>query len=104
MWSRKTTRRQETFDQATGGKTMSSHTDSSLDFHRLLPEDVGYARLLKRGAAGIGVELPDWPDFLARYKRTVDWFLQHGDPKTEPKTVWDLVVARHRRAIKASGQ
>jgi len=104
MWSRETTRRQETYEQATGGKTLSSHTGSSIDYRRLLPENVGYARLLRLGTAGIGVELPDWSDFLARYNRTIDGLLQNGDPGTEPKTLWDLAVQRHRRALKASRQ
>jgi Type IV secretory system Conjugative DNA transfer len=102
MWSRETTRGQETYDQATGGKTLSTHTGSSIDYRRLLPESIGYGRLLRRGTAGIGVELPDWPEFLSRYSSTVDWLLQHGDPKAEPKTLWDWVVQRHRRALKAS--
>jgi hypothetical protein len=102
MWSRQTTRSQETYDQATGGKTLSSHTDASIDFHRLLPEDIGYGRLLRRGVAGVAVELPDWPDFLARYTATVDRLLQTSSPDAEPKTMWDWVVQRHRRALAAS--
>lgn len=104
MWSRETTRRQETFDQASGGKTLSSHTDSSIDYRRLLPENKGFGRLLRLGTAGIGVELPDWSEFLSRYTATVDRLLQTSDTDAEPKTLWDMVVQRHRRALKASRQ
>ncbi|KAA1250171.1 type IV secretory system conjugative DNA transfer family protein [Mycobacterium simiae] len=104
QWSRETTRRQETFDQASGGKTLSSHLASSLDYRRLLPENRGRARLLRRGTAGVITELPDWPDFVAKYDRAVAKLLQLGQPRKAPETLWDWVVERHRRAAAAVRQ
>lgn len=104
QWSRQTTRRQESFDQANGGKTLASHLGSSLEYRRLLPENRGHARLLRRGTAGIVTELPDWPDFLKKYDRAVDRLLHIGeaDHSSEPATLWEWVIARHRRALKAA--
>ncbi|MBY0443540.1 MAG: type IV secretory system conjugative DNA transfer family protein [Mycobacteriaceae bacterium] len=104
QWSRETTRRQETFDQASGAKTLSSHLGPSLDYRRLLPENLGHARLLRRGTAGITTELPDWPDFVAKYDHAVAKLLQSKPPQQKPQTLWERVVARHRRAIKAIKQ
>lgn len=101
QWSRETTRRQETFDQANGGKTLSSHVGSSLDYRRLLPENLGHARLLRRGTAGITTELPDWPDFVKRYDHAVARLLESDSPEREPQTLWEWVLQRHRRAMKA---
>ncbi|OBJ90371.1 type IV secretory system conjugative DNA transfer family protein [Mycobacterium asiaticum] len=103
QWSRETTRRQESFDQATGGKSLSSHLGPSLDYRRLLPQDVGHARLLRRGTAGIATELPDWPDFVQRYDQAVQRLLggNENDPQRQPHTIWGRVLARHRRAQQA---
>lgn len=98
VWSRQTTRRQETFDQASGSKTLSSHLGSSLDYRRLLPTNKGRARLLRRGTAGVITELPDWPTFVDRYDRAVNVLLSRAEPKGEPATPWEWVVKRHRRA------
>jgi len=105
QWSRETTRRQESFDQATGAKTLSSHLGPSLDYRRLLPQNLGQARLLRRGTAGITTELPDWPDFVAKYDHAVKTLLQADRPAVdEPRNLWEWVVARHRRAAEAFTQ
>jgi type IV secretion system protein VirD4 len=104
QWSRETTRRQETFDQASGAKTLSSHLGSSLDYRRLLPQNLGHARLLRRGTAGITTELPDWPDFVKKYDHAVARLLQSDPPEREPQTLWEWVLQRHRRATKAIRQ
>lgn len=100
QWSRETTRRQESFDQATGGKTLSSQLGPSLDYRRLLPQNLGEARLLRRGTAGIITELPDWQEFIAQYDRAVKTLLQQHNPAItdKPTTMWEWIVARHRRA------
>jgi type IV secretion system protein VirD4 len=66
-WTLLTTRRQETFDQASSQKTLSSHEGSTLEYRRLLPENTEHARLLIRGTAGHQTEIPDWSEFLRRY-------------------------------------
>ena len=105
QWSRETTRRQESFDQATGGKTLSSQLGPSLDYRRLLPQNRGQARLLRRGTAGITTELPDWPDFLTKYDRAVKTLLQADRAAVDkPSTMWEWIVARHRRAAEAIAQ
>ena len=71
QWSRETTRRQESFDQASGGRRCPRMWVSSLDYRRLLPENLGHARLLRRGTAGITTELPDWQDFVTKYDHAV---------------------------------
>jgi hypothetical protein len=101
QWSPQTTRRQESFDQASGGKTLSSQLGSSLDYRRLLPEKRGHARLLRRGTPGITTELPDWPDFVAKYDRAIDRLLHNGRSDPNPATLWQWVVQRHRRAVEA---
>ncbi|MDV6979280.1 type IV secretory system conjugative DNA transfer family protein [Mycobacterium intracellulare] len=103
QWSRETTRRQESFDQATGAKTLSSQLGPSLDYRRLLPQNRGQARLLRRGTAGITTELPDWPDFLNKYDRAVKTLLQQPDRPglDKPTNMWEWIAARHRRAADA---
>src|SRR5439155_14981873 len=59
-WTQQTARRQESFDQATGAKTLSSQLGSTLDYRRLLPEHRDHARLLLRGTAGVRTGIPDW--------------------------------------------
>lgn len=105
QWSRETTRRQESFDQASGAKTLSSHLGPSLDYRRLLPQNVGQARLLRRGTAGIATELPDWPEFVRRYDHAVKQLLQANLTQSrEPETLWQWVIGRHRRAKMAGEQ
>ena len=77
----------------------------SLDYRRLLPQNLGQARLLRRGTAGITTELPDWQDFVAKYDHAVKTLLHANRPAVdEPRNVWDWVVARHRRAREAIAQ
>ena len=105
QWSRQTTRRQETFDQASGSKTLSSHLSSSLDYRRLLPSNQGYARLLRRGTAGVITELPDWGTFVERYDGAVKRLLCQSELRErEPKSLWEWVAQRHRRATAAMGR
>ncbi|GAB4710608.1 hypothetical protein MOKP122_48390 [Mycobacterium avium subsp. hominissuis] len=106
QWSRETTRRQESFDQATGGKTLSSQLGPSLDYRRLLPQNRGEARLLRRGTAGITTELPDWQEFIAKYDRAVKTLLRQYNSASvdKPATMWDWAIERHRRAAKAIAQ
>jgi hypothetical protein len=104
QWSRETTRRQQTFDQASGAMTLSSHLGSSLDYRRLLPQNVGQARLLRRGTAGITTELPDWPDFVKKYDQAVAKLLESNSSEQDPRTLWEWVVQRHRRAAEAIRQ
>jgi hypothetical protein len=59
-WSLQTTRRQESFDQATGAKTLSSQLGSTLDYRRLMPPNDDHARLWLRGREGIQTEIPEW--------------------------------------------
>ena len=66
-WTLQTTRRQETFDQATSQKTLSSHEGSTLEYRRLLPENIEHCRVLVRGTPGHKTEIPDWSEFLRRY-------------------------------------
>lgn len=102
QWSRQTTRRQETFDQATGAKSLSSQLGSSLDYRRLLPQNRGEARLLKRGTPGVTTELPTWATFRDRYDTAIKRLLARPDlAKQEPRNLWEWVAQRHRRAMQA---
>ena len=84
---------------------MSSHLGPSLDYRRLLPQNLGQARLLRRGTAGITTELPDWQDFVAKYDHAVKTLLQADRPAVDAAArLWDWVVARHRRAAEAITQ
>jgi type IV secretion system protein VirD4 len=99
-WTPQTTRRQESFDQATGGKTLSSQLGSTLDYRRLLPENRDRARLLLRGTAGVLTEIPDWSTFVELYDRAVRSASSGSDAVPG---LWGRVVERHRRAVLASG-
>lgn len=59
-------RRQETFDQVSGHKTLSSHLGTR-EYRRLLPPNRDHARLIRLGTAGVQVEIPEWSKFLATY-------------------------------------
>ena len=95
-----TTRRQESFDQATGAKTLSSQLGSTLDYRRLLPENRDHARLLLRGTAGVRTEIPDWSTFVGLFDRAVD--SASGGSDSVPGARGRLVEL-HRRAVLASG-
>lgn len=98
-WTLETTRRQETFDQATGAKTLSSHLGSTIDYRRLLPTNSEHARLLLRGTAGVQTEIPDWLRFRDRYDDAIHRLLK-ADPaerKAAPP-LWQRLAERHRIA------
>jgi type IV secretory system conjugative DNA transfer VirD4/TraG family protein len=102
-WSLQTTRRQETFDQATGAKTLSSHLGSTLEWRRLLPENRERARLLLRGTPGLCTEIPDWSTFVGLYDRAVQNALRgtNGNGRA-PRNLWEWLAERHRRAMAAT--
>jgi type IV secretory pathway TraG/TraD family ATPase VirD4 len=98
-WTLETTRRQESYDQASGAKTLSSQLGSTIDYRRLLPENGECARLLLRGTAGVRTEIPDWTTFVKFYDAEVDRVLQRnaGGSMQRPRTLWERLAARHRR-------
>ncbi|KKE98433.1 type IV secretory system conjugative DNA transfer family protein [Mycolicibacterium obuense] len=90
-WSLLTTRRTESFDQATGSKSLSSNTDSTLDYRRLLPANRDRGRLLVRGTAGVETELVDWSEFVTLYDQQV-------------RRLTDAAVERSRGRDQAAGR
>jgi hypothetical protein len=48
-WEGQSARRQETFDQVSGHKTLLSHLGSTLEYRRLLPPNRDHARLIRLG-------------------------------------------------------
>jgi hypothetical protein len=101
-WTLQTTRRQESFDQATGAKTLSSQLGSTLDYRRLLPENRDHARLLLRGTSGVRTEIPDWSTFVGLFDRAV---AAAASPRSDSvHGVWGRLVERHRRAALAAGE
>lgn len=103
-WSLQTTRRSESFDQASGAKTLSSHTDSTLDYRRLLPANRDKGRLLVRGTPGVETELLDWSQFVPLYDEQVKRFIAarsgHGRASTAGRqSVWERLAARHHKAM-----
>jgi type IV secretory pathway TraG/TraD family ATPase VirD4 len=102
-WTLQTTRRQESFDQNTGSKTLSSHLGSTLEYRRLLPENMEYARLLVRGTAGVRTEIPDWSEFVRLYDQAVRNALRRSaDGATGRGGLWEMLAARHQRAAAAA--
>ncbi|WP_273735443.1 type IV secretory system conjugative DNA transfer family protein [Mycolicibacterium septicum] len=97
-WSLLTTRRQESFDQASGSKTLSSHTASTLEYRRLLPVNKGRGRLLRCGTAGVETELADWDVFITLFDAQVKRAAAPETGERDPKPLWDRVAQRHRRA------
>lgn len=105
-WSLQTTRRSESFDQASGAKTLSSHTDSTLDYRRLLPANKDKGRLLVRGTPGVETELIDWSEFIPLYDAEVKRFIaaRYGRgraSRTGRQSVWERVAARHQKAMES---
>lgn len=102
-WSLLTTRRQESFDQASGAKTLSSNTDSTLDYRRLLPANLRRGRLLLRGTPGVETELIDWSEFVVLYDQHVRE-LTAKRTQTPParNTLWGRAAARHHRAVEST--
>ena len=102
-WSLLTTRRQESFDQASGAKTLSSHTDSTLDYRRLLPANPKKGRLLLRGTPGVETELIDWSEFVVLYdKHVADLATKNTHPTAARNTLWGRAAARHHRALEST--
>lgn len=103
-WSLLTTRRQESFDQASGAKTLSSNTDSTLDYRRLLPANKNRARLVLRGTPGTETELEDWTDFVALLDEQARRAAAAGTPgaASSRNSLWGRVTERHHQAIEAT--
>ena len=104
-WSLLTTRRQESFDQATGAKTLSSNTDSTLDYRRLLPANLRKGRLLLRGTPGVETELIDWSEFVVLLRPTCP---RSSPPRAQTagrtrRRLWGRAAARHHRAVESTG-
>lgn len=100
-WSLETTRRQETFDQATGNKTLSSHLGSTLEYRRLLPPNKKTARLLLRGTPGVQTDLLDWSEFVPIYDDQIQR-LTRGNSAERRAPGWQRLLERHRAAVEAS--
>ncbi|OPX07373.1 type IV secretory system conjugative DNA transfer family protein [Mycobacterium sp. AT1] len=102
-WSLLTTRRQESFDQASGSKTLSSNTDSTLDYRRLLPTNRNRARLVLRGTPGIETELEDWSDFTRLLDEQARRTASAGTAASSHRgSVWTQITERHHQAVEAS--
>lgn len=100
-WSLETTRRQETFDQASGNKTLSSHLGSTLDYRRLLPPNKKTGRLLLRGTPGVQTELLDWSEFVPIYDDQI-LRLAQGRTVDRRNPTWRGLLERHRAALASS--
>jgi type IV secretion system protein VirD4 len=100
-WEGQSTRRQETFDQVSGHKTLSSHLGSTLEYRRLLPPNRDHARLIRLGTAGLQVEIPDWTKFLAIYDQAIRNVLKQP-ADSRPRNIWTRVAERHQRALAAT--
>ncbi|KDE97173.1 Type IV secretory pathway VirD4 components-like protein [uncultured Mycobacterium sp.] len=106
-WSLQTTRRTESFDQATGSKTLSSHTDSTLDYRRLLPANKDKGRLLVRGTPGVETELLDWSEFIPLYDAEVQKLIaaRYGRGRASTagrQSVWERLAVRHQKAMEST--
>ena len=103
-WSLQTTRRQESFDQASGAKTLSSTLGSTLDYRRLLPDNRDHGRLLLRGTAGLRTEIPDWAQFVRAYDAAVKNTLRRGGDGDgrPPRGLWESLTHRHQQAVSAA--
>lgn len=100
-WSLETTRRQETFDQASGNKTLSSHLGSTLEYRRLLPPNKKTGRLLLRGTPGVQTELLDWSEFIPIYDEQIQRAARVNTPERQ-SPAWQRLLQRHRAAVDAS--
>lgn len=101
-WEGQTTRRQETFDQVTGHKTVSSHLGSTIDYRRLLPPNSDHARLIRLGTAGELTELESWSKFRDIYDRAIRKVLEGPDTSAQRQTMWGRLAQRHRAAASAA--
>lgn len=100
-WEGQSTRREETFDQVSGHKTLSSHLGSTLEYRRLLPPNRDHARLIRLGTAGVQVEIPEWTRFLAIYDQAIRNVLKES-AESRPSNIWTWVAERHQRALAAT--
>ncbi|WP_241474049.1 type IV secretory system conjugative DNA transfer family protein [Mycolicibacterium neoaurum] len=106
-WSLQTTRRTESFDQATGAKSLSSNTDSTLDYRRLLPANKDKGRLLVRGTPGVETELVDWSEFIPLYDAEIQKLVaaRYGRGRASTagrQSVWERLAARHQKAMEST--
>lgn len=108
-WSLLTTRRTESFDQATGSKSLSSNTDSTLDYRRLLPANRDRGRLLVRGTASVETELVDWSEFVTLYdqqvRRLTDAAVERSrgrDQAAGRKPILQRALERHQHAVESA--
>ncbi len=108
-WSLLTTRRTESFDQATGSKSLSSNIDSTLDYRRLLPANRDRGRLLVRGTAGVETELVDWSEFVTLYdqqvRRLTDAAVERSrgrDQAAGRKPILQRARERHQHAVESA--
>lgn len=101
-WEGQSTRRQETFDQVSGHKTLSSQLGSTIDYRRMLPPNRDHARLVRLGTAGELTELVKWEKFLAIYDRAVDNILKQPQTAALRQTLWGKLADRHRKASAAT--
>ncbi|MGH3556054.1 MAG: type IV secretory system conjugative DNA transfer family protein [Mycobacterium sp.] len=82
-WAGLATRRTDTYEPDTGGRSQSSQFGQKIDWQELLPQNRQEAQLLQRGTAGERVHIPDWTEFIAIFDEAVKRRLEkraHPDP------------------------
>jgi type IV secretory pathway TraG/TraD family ATPase VirD4 len=103
-WSLETTRRQESFDQASSNKTLSSHLGSTLDYRRLMPANKQSGRLLLRGTPGVATELLDWSEFIGIYDEQIRRLATGQAADHQGSSSWRRLAERHRAALEQAGR
>jgi hypothetical protein len=98
-WSLETTRRQESFDQASSNKTLSSHLGSTLDYRRLMPANKLSGRLLLRGTPGVATELLDWSAFIGIYDEQLRRLATGQGSDRSGQSSWRRFAERHHTAL-----
>lgn len=101
-WEGQTTRRQETFDQVSSQKSVSSHLGSTLDYRRLLPQNRNHARLVRLGTAGELTELEKWESFVEIYDKAIQRILKEPTTPQVRQSMWGRLAERHRQFRAAS--
>ncbi|HUO38750.1 MAG TPA: hypothetical protein VMU34_13325 [Mycobacterium sp.] len=104
-WSLQTSRRQESFDQASGAKTLSSHPGSTLDYRGfgVCCRRIGSSRSCCCGEPpGIKTEIPEWTQVVAEYDRAVNRVLAGDNNRRPPQNLWEWLARRHQKALAAS--
>lgn len=96
-WEGQTTRRQETFDQVSSQKSVSSHLGSTLDYRRLLPQNRNCARLVRLGTAGELTELERWEAFVEIYDKAIQRILKEPTTPQVRQSMWGRLAERHRQ-------